>query len=130
MFKKTITAFAVMLGLLFGAFAIQAPASASYSDCTPGVGCVWTGEFGTGTLGQIPFSGFGPVGSCHNWTSGSPWFNNVHSASATYGNFHGLRLYVNQGCGGPSYTVAANSTADFAPGSSWSSYGFESFSIT
>lgn len=89
--------------------------------------CVYTGEFGQGSQGVIPWSGFSPAGSCHDLVS--PFTNNVNSAHVGYGNNHGLRLWTGSGCTGSSWTVNPNNDADWAPSSSWGD-NFESFQIT
>jgi hypothetical protein len=74
-------------------FVAHSPAAAAWSECEPGIGCVWDGSNGTGAIKRIPVSQH-QVGHCYNFSTA--WNNKVSSAQNGYGpyNGHKLALYL------------------------------------
>lgn len=90
---------------------LQAPASAQLIEpdypyvttCPAGTGCVYVDADAGGSMGVIPFSGFGD-GGCH--ALNATFNNRVSSAYAGYGSGERLELYDGAGCTGTKVTVA------------------------
>jgi hypothetical protein len=95
--KKAVLLMVATLLATFGALAaVTAPANAAYSSCPAGVSCLFAGENGVGTMGQVAFSTYHD-GKCHNvmvWPTGG-----YHSAIGGYGSGYSLVVYNGSDCG-------------------------------
>lgn len=76
MLKRWIIGIMAAALITFGLVAPASPASASFSTCTFGQGCIYTDHGGTGTILKVPFSQY--VGFCVNMGAG---MNNKMSSS-------------------------------------------------
>jgi len=98
--RKRILGLLAVLAVAAGlSLVVATPASASFSDCSAGIGCVWMDANGGGTKWSLPISLYGTT--CHNMTEGGVvWDNAISSAQATYGSGYGLKFYLSTNCGG------------------------------
>lgn len=122
-FRKMITAFATLLVALGLTVAVASPASASYSACPSGHACVYTSAGGTGSMFDIVYS---THLSPPCWNFAATYNNTISSVITLYGSGHGLRLFVDNNCGGAALDIPANSVADnlsdwyiFYPTTTW-----------
>lgn len=80
------------LGLVAG---YQEPAAASWSQCPPGLGCVWTDINGGGQVLGIAFSS---IGVMHCVPFNPPFNNSISSAKNGYGSNVQMVLYSTPNC--------------------------------
>lgn len=93
--KRTAMVMAVLLAGLFGAVAVESPASAAFSDCPSFRYCLWTGANGTGSRYDWGTEWNGtcvPIGAPFEDT-GSSWKNNMASG-------YWMILFKDRGCTG------------------------------
>jgi hypothetical protein len=117
----------VVVALVTSVVAMQAPASAAWSDCGNGLGCVWDGTSGTGAMKPISVGAHG-VDRCYNFSSA--WNDKVSSARNRYGAYGDyelwLMMWTGTGCNGLGTSVAPGEQVNF--GGSYNN-SFSSFKI-
>jgi hypothetical protein len=92
------------IGTLLG---ITSPAAAGrpFANCPSGIACVYTGPSGSGTPLQIPISK-NPVYTCLRFPAG--YYNNISSATNTYGMYDGHTLWLKLWNGSHCVTDSSN----------------------
>lgn len=99
MFKRSLLALALMLGVFAGAVALEAPASAQPVGCIAGQFCIYTGGNFSGLEQSLAFSTHnGSSGACNGL--GAWGGSTIKSAYDDFGGGHEVHLWSNSNCTG------------------------------
>lgn len=100
-FTSAVVALIMGLGL---AVAVQAPASASWSDCPAGQGCVYINSNGGNPILGLTYSSVGGVYKC--WNFADNWNDAISSVKVRYGSGEDMKFFKDADCTGTATTVA------------------------
>ena len=127
--KKILAGVVVLLGFITGIVVTEAPANASFSDCTLGHGCVYVDINGGWPKLDIVWSVYYQNSKC--WNFSSQFRNTISSMIETFGNggttHYTFQFFNFQNCDGQGWTMKDDSSINF-PGTG-SNDNIESFRI-